>query len=419
MFADKVQIEVRAGKGGDGRLGFRHEKYRAMGGPDGGEGGHGGDIIAMASHNSNTLSKYRTSPRVHAEDGQPGGTNQKAGKAGEDIVINVPVGTLVWDGDTVVCDLEEDGQHFVIAKGGRGGFGNAHFKTSTRQAPRIAEKGEPGEHRMLTLELKLVADVGLIGLPNAGKSTLLSVISNAKPEIGDYAFTTLIPNLGVVDFEDVTFLAADIPGLIEGASEGKGLGDDFLRHIERTSVLLHLIDVHSEDIAADYKTIQAELKAYKVDLSAKPQITVLTKIESVDAATIKKALASLKKVTKYPVFAISAVAHQGLDVLLRAVSDMILADRQARAEIEAALPEVVIDQASFPDMWKLVEEDGKWRVVGERIEGFGRRIDWESRDGVERLRDIMRKMGIGKVLDKKGVEPGTMIHIGDHELEWL
>src|SRR5664279_4595075 len=242
MFADSATIEVRAGKGGDGRSSFRHEKYRAMGGPDGGNGGHGGDVIFAVDHNLNTLSHYRTAKIIRADDAEAGGGNRSNGAASDSITLGVPPGTEIWEDDKLLADLTAVDASVVIAKGGRGGFGNAHFKSSTRQSPRTAELGEPGEARKLRLELKLVADVGLVGLPNAGKSTLLSVISNAKPEIASYPFTTLVPNLGVVDVDDFGFLVADIPGLIEGASEGKGLGDEFLRHIERTAVLLHLID---------------------------------------------------------------------------------------------------------------------------------------------------------------------------------
>ena len=267
MFADTATIEIKAGKGGDGRLSFRHEKYRAMGGPDGGNGGHGGDVIFRVDHNSNTLSSYRTMRILSAEDGEAGGENRRAGKQGQDVIVPLPQGTQVWDGETLVADLSQTDSEQVMAKGGRGGYGNAHFQSSVRQAPRISEQGEAGEHFTFRLELKMVADVGLVGLPNAGKSTLLSVISNARPEIADYAFTTLIPNLGVVDHRAGSFLAADIPGLIEGASAGKGLGDEFLRHVERTAVLIHLVDAGSNDVDKDWAVIQKELAEYKIDLS--------------------------------------------------------------------------------------------------------------------------------------------------------
>jgi GTP-binding protein len=282
MFADNVEIAVQAGKGGDGRLSFRQEKFRAKGGPDGGDGGRGGSVVFEVDHNLNTLSAFRRQKLVKAEDGQIGGSDRKHGKSGEDVIVKVPEGTQVYEGEQLIADLTHNGQTAIIARGGRGGFGNAHFTSSTRQAPRAVEVGDAGEHKALRLEMKMVADVGLVGLPNAGKSTLLSVISNAKPQIADYPFTTLTPNLGVVDHRDDTFLVADIPGLIEGASEGKGLGDEFLRHIERTAVLLHLIDAGSLQPAEDFKTIKNELKSYSVDLTQKSQLAVISKSETVD-----------------------------------------------------------------------------------------------------------------------------------------
>jgi GTP-binding protein len=429
MFTDKVDIHIQAGKGGDGRLSFRHEKYQAKGGPDGGNGGRGGSIIFEASHNMNTLAKYRTSPRIHADDGNPGGDNRKNGRGGEDVTVRVPLGTMVYevpDGETEtdglepIADLATDGQTVVVAEGGRGGFGNAHFTASSRQAPRLAEKGEPGEKRRVTLELKLVADVGLVGLPNAGKSTLLSVISNAKPEIGDYPFTTLVPNLGVVDMDDSTFLVADIPGLIEGASEGKGLGDDFLRHIERTAVVLHLVSAISEDVVLDYRTIIAELGQYKIDLTQKPQIIALTKVDSITPAEQKDLIHRLEDASDAKVFPISSVAHLGLEKLLREAGKYVQATRKAReAEIKAK-PLITITEKDFPNLWRVTQdEDGVWRVSGGRIEGFARRTDWDNHDAVERMRDIMRKIGVGKELAKRDVIQGDIIRIATHELEWL
>ncbi len=467
MFTDKVEIEVKAGKGGDGKLSFRHEKYREMGGPDGGDGGQGGNVIIQVDHNTSTLSHYRTNRQVKAENGESGGDNRKKGKSGEDTIIRVPAGTLVHEAPAQaaresrvksqesgiadraepklpatsyqlppLADLTTDGQTAVLAKGGRGGFGNAHFKSSTRQSPRIAEVGEPGEAKQLILELKLVADVGLIGLPNAGKSTLLSVISNAKPEIADYPFTTLIPNLGVVDFDDNTFLVADIPGLIEGASLGKGLGDEFLRHIERTAVLLHLIDAQSPDPFKDWQTVNRELREYQTDMTNKPQIVVLTKIDAIDPKQLKGVMLSLSKHLKSAsdpstplrsvqgdsmgIYAISAPAHRGIDELLRAVKPLVDAARTTRnaEREEEAIP--VIDQISRPELWQVSEEaPGIFRLRGEQIQGFARRTNWDSEDGVERLRDILRKTGVARELERRGAKPGDIINIGDNELEWL
>lgn len=421
MFVDTATIELIAGKGGDGRSSFRHEKYRAMGGPDGGDGGRGGDVILRVDHNLNTLVAYRNAKTVRAENGSPGGGNRMHGKNGEDVVVKVPQGTQVWEGDTLLADLTGSKDEQVIARGGRGGFGNAHFKSSTRQSPRNAELGEPGEAHAVRLELKMVADVGLVGLPNAGKSTLLSVISNAKPEIADYPFTTLIPNLGVVDVDDFGFLVADIPGLIEGASEGKGLGDEFLRHIERTAVLLHLVDPGSADPAADYEVIQSELKHYQVDLSVKPQLVVITKSETVDPDTLKAATKSIKKVAgQTPIFTISAQTHTGLLEVLRAAAKLVKAARLKReAELaEAAIP--VIELTDLPDFWRVtLETEGIYRVTGERIEGFARRTDFSEPDGVRRLRDILAKTGVAKELRRQGAVDGDLIRIGDSELTWL
>lgn len=419
MFADKVEINVKAGRGGDGLLSFRHEKFRAKGGPDGGNGGRGGSVIFAANHNTNTLADYRTKRLVKAEDGKPGGTDRKHGKHGDDVLVKVPVGTTVYQDGEEIADLAEDGQEAVIARGGRGGFGNAHFVSSTRQAPRAAEVGEKGEEKHLTLELKLVADVGLVGLPNAGKSTLLSVISNAKPEIGDYPFTTLVPNLGVVDFEDYTFLVADIPGLIEGASEGKGLGDEFLRHVERTAVLLHLIDSTSESVVADYQTIQKELASYAVDLSGKPQIVVLTKIDALDEASLKEKSAELARASGARVESISAPARRNIDAVLRKAVEQVKKARAKRAaEVkEEAIP--VIDEASQPYLWTVETDDGKFVVKGEKIEGFARRTNWDNDESVARLHDILRKQGVARELIRQGAEAGSVIEIAGHEFEWL
>lgn len=256
MFVDKALVRVYAGKGGDGAASFRHEIYVDKGGPDGGDGGRGGDVIFKADRNANTLVDFRFQPELKAKHGQSGGKRNRHGKQGDDLTVGVPIGTSVYLGDELLMDFVEDGQIQTVAKGGDGGFGNAHFTSSTRQTPRVAEKGEPGDEFELRLELKLIADVGLLGLPNAGKSTFLSVVSNAKPEVADYAFTTLTPHLGVADIDNTSLLVADIPGIIEGASSGKGLGTEFLRHVERTGVLLHLIDCYSNDVAADYKTIR-------------------------------------------------------------------------------------------------------------------------------------------------------------------
>ena len=421
MFVDTATIELKAGKGGDGRSSFRHEKYRAMGGPDGGDGGRGGDVIICVDHNLNTLVAYRNAKTIRAQSGEAGGGNRMHGKNGEDQIVKVPQGTQVWEDDVLVVDLTGPQDEAIIAQGGRGGFGNSHFKSSTRQAPRNAELGDPGEAHKLRLELKMVADVGLVGLPNAGKSTLLSVISNAKPEIADYPFTTLVPNLGVVDVDEFGFLVADIPGLIEGASAGKGLGDEFLRHIERTAVLLHLVDPSSAQPAADYKVIQSELAHYQVDLSVKPQLIVITKQETVDQKTITAATKAIKKVAgSTPIFTISAQAHQGLLEVLRAAAELVKAARAERERHIAATAIPVIETIDLPDFWRVTsDEDGIFRVIGERIEGFARRTNFEEDDGVRRLRDILAKTGVAREIRRQGAVDGDIIRIGDTELTWL
>jgi GTP-binding protein len=423
MFADKVEIEVRAGKGGDGKLSFRREKYNAFGGPDGGDGGRGASIIIEVDHNLDTLSKYRTNRLVRADAGAPGGENRRAGKAGTDVVIKVPVGTLVYevseDNRDLLADLAVNGQTFVAAKGGRGGFGNAHFTASTRQAPKIAELGEPGETKHLMMELKLVADVGLVGLPNAGKSTLLSVISNARPEIGDYAFTTLIPNLGVAKVYDTTILVADIPGLIEGASTGKGLGDEFLRHIERTSVLLHLVDVNSPEPVTDYATIQHELASYHQSLIDKPQLVVLTKVETVLEAELEEKRAQLEEAIDGKVYPISAQTHQGLDAVLQEAAVLVQEDRQQRREQEEAEELPVIELADLPSAWSVEKLDDGFRITGERIEAFAVRTNFDNDEAVDRLRHIMRRIGIARDLERQGLDEDSKIYIGDHAWFWF
>ncbi len=417
-FIDKTTITVHAGDGGNGKLSFRREKFVDKGGPDGGDGGNGGSVVFVASRNHNTLAAFRYEKELRAPSGQPGDQRRKHGRSAEDLRVPVPVGTVVYgDNDELLADLAVDGQETVIAKGGKGGFGNAHFVSSVRQAPRIAEKGEDGERKALQLELKMIADVGLIGLPNAGKSTLLSVISNARPEIADYPFTTLTPNLGVVDIEGSTgLLIADIPGLIEGAAEGKGLGDEFLRHVERTAVLVHLVDAYQEDVAKVYKTIQQELKAYKVDLSSKPQIVVVSKIEGLDKEMVDDQLAKLKKIVPKgtKVMAISAQSKQGLTQLLRAVNTMVEAKRIAESKLIPEAPTIpTLTLTDLEDAWYVTKHEDIFVVRGTRIERFAGRTDFNSPPGIERLRDIMRKTGIMHELMRQGVNPGDTIQIAN------
>ncbi len=419
MFVDKATVKVSAGDGGDGYLSFRHEKFIDRGGPDGGDGGDGGDIIMQASRNQNTLATFRYHKELKAESGNAGYKQKKHGKSGDDLTIQVPVGTVVLnDNNEVIADLTDDQQKVVIAKGGKGGFGNAHFTSSTRQAPRIAEKGEKGDQLELSLELKVIADVGIVGLPNAGKSTLLASASNARPEIADYAFTTLTPNLGVVDLDDQnSLLLADVPGLIEGASQGKGLGDEFLRHVERTSVLVHMIDAYQDDPVKAYETIQKELKEYLVDLTKKPQVVVINKIDGLDESIISDIQKSLSKVlprgTKQ--FAISASSGKNVKEMLYEVKKLVDKQKvkiQKITEKEAKLP--VIGLPENLNSWKVEKKNDKFVVTGRKIERFAQRTDFGSNASKDRIRDIMKKMGIMHELRRMDIEAGQTIVIGDN-----
>lgn len=352
MFVDTAKVVIRAGKGGNGAISFRREIYIPKGGPDGGDGGKGGDVVFVASKDCNTLIDFRFQPKLIAEDGKAGSGQKSSGKSGKDLEVEVPVGTVVKRDGEIIADLVRDGQREIVAHGGDGGYGNWHFRSSVRQVPKIAELGNPGEAFDAELELKLIADVGLIGFPNAGKSTFLSVVSNATPEIADYPFTTLTPNLGVAKVDDSSILIADIPGLIEGASEGRGLGDQFLRHVERTKVLLHLVDVYSEDASKAYKDIRKELENYSAELATRPELVVLTKIEGLDEDIIEmQKQAILATNPKAKVMAMSSAAHQGTLEVLRELKKIIAEQKQseeAQAEPEATeeneLPVITLER---------------------------------------------------------------------------
>ena len=431
MFVDIAKVLVRAGRGGNGVVSFRHEKYVDKGGPDGGDGGRGGDIVFLATKDLNTLLNFRYKPELKAEKGGDGGKRNKRGKSGAPLIVKVPMGTLVKRDGMVIADLTEDQQRAVVARGGDGGFGNAHFTSSTRQTPKIAELGEVGEEFEAELELKLLADVGLVGFPNAGKSTFLSVVSNARPEIANYEFTTLTPNLGVADVDDGSILIADIPGLIEGASEGKGLGDQFLRHIERTAVLLHMIDVYSDDPAEKYQAIRRELEKYSESLAERPEIIALTKCEGLDDEIIAMQSTALQKVANgAPVVAISSQTHDGVTELLRMLRDEVAKYREREAEIvdekEEDLPTISLDDQVISDAWSVRrvsdtesneadDEDEKieFIVTGAKIEKFARRTNFDQFESVNRLRDIMRKMGITHELLRQGAIGESLIQIGE------
>ncbi len=427
MFVDTAKVYVAAGDGGNGFVSFRHEIYVEKGGPDGGDGGRGGDVIFVADSNINTLVDFRFKPELKADPGKGGSKRDRRGRGGENLYVKVPVGTIVrkLDGEQIV-DLAKPDQEAVIAKGGDGGFGNAHFKSSTRQAPRVAELGEKGEKFEAMLELKLLADVGLVGFPNAGKSTFLSVVSNARPEIANYAFTTLTPNLGVADIDESSLLIADIPGLIEGASEGKGLGDAFLRHVERTSVLLHLIDVFANDVAGDYAKIRTELEKYSPELVDRPEIIALTKIDGVDDEIVQMQIDELQKAAPdSQIFAISSSAHRGLKDVLRALNQTVENDRKLRAEIaieneiDDDIPIITLSERENENAWS-VEKVGEFFVVtGPKIERFAARTDFANPHGVNRLRDIMRKLGVTHELARKGATGDSIVRINDDEFTLL
>jgi len=437
MFVDTAKVSLKAGKGGNGAVSFRREIYIPKGGPDGGDGGKGGDIVFRADKDTNTLIDFRFTPILTAEDGKNGSGTRSAGRSGKDLVIEVPIGTVVYrlknESDSLsrvlLADLTYDGQEAVIAKGGDGGFGNAHFKSSTRQAPIIAEVGEPGEEFEAELELKTMADVGLVGLPNAGKSTFLSVVSNAKPEIADYPFTTITPNLGVATIDGRDILIADIPGLIEGASEGKGLGHDFLRHVDRTAVLLHLVDIYNDDAGEAYQTIRNELEKYS-DLKSRPEIVALTKCEGVDEDIIKMQMASIfEKNPAAKIYTISSQAHQGVTELLRELKEVCSTninkaqnhhpselDKERAQDDQTSVPTISLSENALKDNWSVERlEDGKFIVTGEKIEKFARRTDLGNYASVNRLRDIMKKLGIRAELTTQGAKPDSIISIAGKE----
>ena len=398
---------------------FRREKFVPMGGPDGGDGGKGGDLIFEVKPILNTLSSFRPNQKFRAEDGFKGGGSQMTGRGGKDLVIHVPPGTIIYDADTgeVIGDLTTDGQQLTICKGGRGGRGNQHFATSRNQAPRTAEKGEPYEEKRLRLELKLIADIGLIGVPNAGKSTLLSVLTNAKPKIAPYPFTTLEPNLGVAEIDiDASIVIADIPGLIEGASMGVGLGHDFLRHVQRTRVLIHILDGLSEDPIADYSQINTELSLFDPNLAKKPQIVALNKI---DQPQVQERLADIQKEfkkRKVEFVTLSALARTNTRELLIQAHQK-LAETPEIEDIE--VPKPIYKPKEDPREFTVTREgENEWRISGVAIERSAKMTYWEHYGSLRRFHKIMETLGITKSLKNAGVQDGDTVAIGEFELEW-
>jgi GTP-binding protein len=417
MFIDEVEIFVRAGKGGDGVVHFRREKYVPRGGPDGGDGGKGGDVILEVIPTLNTLSTFRHQTRFSAEDGSKGGKQNMTGRSGEDLVIPVPPGTIVYDAESgdAIGDLVEPEQHLVVARGGRGGRGNARFASAVHQAPRTAERGEPGEERWLRLELKLIADIGIVGAPNAGKSTFLSAVTNAKPKIAAYPFTTLEPNLGVANLdEDHSLVLADIPGLIEGAHQGVGLGHDFLRHIQRTRVLIHLLDGMAEDPLLDLAQINSELALFDPDLAQKPQVVALNKIDLDYVQARWPEIEAQLKSRGYEPFAISAVAGTNVRKLLYRAAQLL-----EQAPEQAQVIEIPVYRAETdPNAFTIEREPQGWRVQGESIERAAAMTYWEYDQSVRRFQRILETLGIDEALRQAGVQDGDTVYIGDYELEW-
>ncbi|HNR95374.1 MAG TPA: GTPase ObgE [Anaerolineae bacterium] len=417
LFFDEATIEVRAGNGGNGSVSFRREKFVPLGGPSGGNGGKGGDVYVMANRRLNTLIQFQRQRHFAAEAGGKGDRKNMQGKSGEDLLIAVPPGTVVRDAASseLLADLMVDGQKLVVARGGRGGRGNAAFATPTNQAPRIAEKGEPGQARTLKLELKLIADVGIIGVPNAGKSTLLAAVSAARPKIADYPFTTLIPNLGVATVDDDTLVLADIPGLIEGAHDGAGLGTAFLKHIERTRVLIHLLDGDSPDPLKDYAVINQELELFSARLAAKPQVVALNKMDLPHARQVWPKIQQAMSDQGVPAFALSAFTGQGTLELLREVSRIL---QTLPPDLESPEEPKVFRPEESEELFWVTRERGHYRVRGRRIERVAVMTDWANDEAVARFQRILKAMGILDALQKAGVKSGDTVLIGEHELEW-
>ena len=423
MFYDQARIFVEAGNGGHGLASFRREKFVPLGGPDGGDGGSGGHVFLEVSKQLNTLLPFKYVQRFKAQPGGNGQRSKRHGKQGADKIIAVPPGTVVLDDETgePIADLLTPGERLRVARGGRGGLGNTHFATSIHQAPRLAEKGEPGQEFWLRLELKLIADVGLVGYPNAGKSTLISAISAARPKIAAYPFTTLEPNLGVVEVDDETFVVADIPGLIEGAHRGVGLGDEFLRHVERTRVLIHVLDASGQegrDPLDDYRVIRRELEAYKPDLANLPTVVALNKMDLPEARANRERLEDGLRGEGVKTFAIAAATGQGVRPLLYAVVELLRA--HPKPEIEPATERVFGQPAELDDrIWRVERVSAHhWQVTGGRIERLVRMTDFANEEAATRLQRVLAMSGISARLLKQGVAPGDTVHIADRELVW-
>lgn len=399
-------------------ISFRREKHVPLGGPSGGDGGRGGDVLFVVNQSANSLVRFHRNSHFRAGNGKHGGRQRMTGANGESMRLEVPPGTLIRDADSgdILADLTHTGQEAVILRGGVGGRGNVRFASSTNQAPRLADRGEPGDEMWLLLELKLIADVGILGVPNAGKSTLLSVVSAARPKIADYPFTTLQPNLGVVELDGFeTLILADIPGLIEGASTGTGLGHDFLRHIERTRVLIHLLDGNSSDPLEDWAMINQELTLYDAKLEEKPQLVVLNKMDLPDAVAWEPLIEERVVEEGFPFCSISAVTRQGVRQMLYQVRQMVDEAPEPKPEMEELL---IIRPDPEDATFDILREKDGWRVQGKRIERIAAMTYWEFEATTRRFQQILDKMGISDALVKAGVVEGDTVRIGDETLEW-
>jgi GTP-binding protein len=423
MFLDQAVIRVKSGKGGDGVVHFRREKYVPRGGPDGGDGGNGGDVILEVKRGLNTLTPFKYQKEFQAAQGGNGAGGNCTGKSAPPLILAVPAGTMVYDAETdqLLGDLVEEGQQLLVCKGGRGGRGNARFATSRNQVPRIAEKGEPGEERLLRLELKLIADVGIVGLPNAGKSTLLAKVTRANPKIAPYPFTTLTPNLGVCEVdEDTTIVLADIPGLIEGAHRGVGLGHDFLRHIQRTRVLIHMLDGSAEDPLTDFSQINSELALFDPALKEKPQIVAFNKIDIPGVRERWENVQAELKRKGYSGLPISALTGENVRALMFQTVGML---KEALAKQAEAVPLEEEDMPVYRYIgedkgFRIKREDKGWRIEGKAIERAAAMTYWEYDQSVRRFQRLLEKLGVDDALRAEGIQAGQTVFIGDFEFEW-
>lgn len=420
MFLDRVKIKIKAGDGGDGSLSFLRTKLTMKGGPDGGDGGKGGDIVFRANEGMNTLYNFRFKKKFHAENGEAGSRQLKTGASGKDVVIDVPCGTVLIDAETgkVIADLNENGKTFVALRGGNGGHGNAYYKTSIKQAPAFSQQGMKTKEREVILELKTIADVGLVGYPNVGKSTLLSVISNANPKIANYPFTTLYPNLGVVEVRGQTFVVADIPGLIEGASEGQGLGHYFLKHVERVRLILHLVDVsqsEGRDYMADYETINSELAKYSQELAKTPQLVVFSKSDEIDEELLKKRISDFEKKYHIRPIAISSILHEGVDeLLLKTLEKLSTVPKKPPVQVE----KFDFDKTDLESV-VIQKNGGVFEVSGGKIDNFVRGVFLDDPRSFAYFQNRLQEMGIIEMLKNQGLKNGDTVKIKDIEFEWI